>query len=663
MVFTERLWRGLVGPFETGSVEEAAPLLAAVANRGLVHDLFRQVAVAVPGKTALATGRLSITYAELDAWSDRIAVNLYDLGVERGDRIATLTLQGPESIALFLGILKAGAAYVPLDVKLSKAQIESVVETAGPVLLAVQETAGDALPALSSWHGQRYAIPSHLPGSAPSTAGLPKLDDPETLAYVMFTSGSTGLPKGVMIPHRGIVRLVRGANFATIDDRQVFLQMSPLAFDASTLEIWGALLNGGTLAFVDSPSMSVDDIGDAVCRHGVSIVFITSGLFNLIVDEAIDILKPIAQVMTGGDVLSPRHAELARKSLLSSRLINGYGPTENTTFTACYQIPRDRPVTGSVPIGYALNDTDVHILDPDLRPVPQGEVGELVVGGQGVALGYIGAPDLNAAKFIPDPSDPAGKALLYRTGDLARQEPDGLIEFFGRVDRQVKISGKRIELDEVERVMSESPLVRQAAAFIREIRPGDKQLAAAVVPCQPAPSVGEMLADLRTRLSGEACPVEIRLLDALPLSKTGKIDRRALEDLLKNTHAGPAVALPRTTAEKDLAKIWRDVLALDGIGIDDRFLDVGGTSLLLVRVHERVRRVWPDTKISDLFAHATIRELAAHLGRDASGPGTGRANEVQGRAEGRAAALRRLKDRHKTTSAATGERRDEHAER
>ena len=268
-----------------------------------------------------------------------------------------------------------------------------------------------------------------------------------------------------MIPHRGIVRLVSDCNFVNLGPEEVILHLAPLSFDASTFELWGALLNGGKLAIVPAPHPSLDDIAEAIRVNGVTTLWLTAGLFHLMVESRLDGLQPLRQLIVGGDVLSPPHVAKALKALPSCRIVNGYGPTENTTFTCCYTIPQSPPPSGPIPIGSAIQGTTVYVLDADRRPVPVGEEGELYAGGAGVALGYLNQPELTAEKFVEDPFAPRTGARLYRTGDRVRQRPDGTIEFLGRVDRQIKLNGKRIELDAIEAHLRAEETVQDAAVI------------------------------------------------------------------------------------------------------------------------------------------------------------------------------------------------------
>ncbi len=310
----------------------------------------------------------------------------------------------------------------------------------------------------------------------------------DDLAYLMYTSGSTGTPKGVAITHRSVVRLVKKTDYASFSAEEIFLQLAPISFDASTFEIWGALLNGAKLVVMPPAPPSLEEIGSAIRDHSVTTLWLTSGLFNAMIDERLPDLRPLRQLLAGGDVLSVPHVRKALRELTGTRLINGYGPTESTTFACCHTIAPDAPLDGSVPIGKPIANTTAYILDAQLQPVPIGVAGELFIGGDGLARGYWRRPELTSERFIADPfsSEPNGR--LYQTGDLARWRGDGTIEFLGRADSQVKLRGFRIELGEIENALRQQSDVLDAAVAVREDAPGEKRLVGYVVR-QPAAAV------------------------------------------------------------------------------------------------------------------------------------------------------------------------------
>ncbi len=523
---TERAAGRPIGPMEME--DDAGTSQASTASRSVVSCFAEQVARR-PAAAALLADVGPITYLALDQWSNRIAQVLRQRGVGRGDLVPTLTLQRPASVAVYLAVLKLGAAYVPIDPNLPDAQIGALFARLNAPLAMADEELLARLPAGTEWSGD-VVCPQHE-AERIETAD-PRLESPppgaEDLAYIMFTSGSTGAPKGVMVPHRGIVRLVKDAHYARMDDSEVFLQFAPLAFDASTFEIWAPLLNGGALAFVDNPKPSPLDIGEAVRRHGVTTLWLTSGLFNLMIEEVPEDIAPLRQILTGGDVLSVAHAEKARRLLPHAHLVNCYGPTENTTFTTTYTLPSTGPLPSPAPIGQAISGTTAHILDSNMHPVPDGEIGELYTGGLGVALGYFADTERTERSFLDDPFAEESGAKLYRTGDLVRRNAAGNIEFVGRADLQVKINGKRVELSEIEAILEEMPNVADAVASVREIRPGEKQVVAFLRPAQAWPDEAAIMARLRQILSPEAVPARLNVMERFPVNRNGKLDRTAL---------------------------------------------------------------------------------------------------------------------------------------
>ncbi len=349
---------------------------------------------------------------------------------------------------------------------------------------------------------------------------------PDSLAYVMYTSGSTGKPKGVSVTHRNVVRLVKGASYAELDTEAVFLQLAPIAFDASTLEIWGCLLNGGRLVVMPPSRPSLGELGAAIRQHQVSLLWLTAGLFHLMVDERLKDLKTVTQLLAGGDVLSIRHVRKYLEEPGAGELINGYGPTEGTTFTCCCRMTNRDQLASSVPIGSAISNTQVWILDRHLNPVPVGVPGELYVGGDGLARAYLNLPRLTAASFVASVFADSPGARMYRTGDRVRYLVDGNIEYLGRSDSQVKIRGFRVELGEIETTLSGQGGVRSCAVIARQDSP-EKQLVAYVV-ADGVLAIPDLAGQLRQTLPDHMIPAAFVQLDQLPLTPNGKVDRQAL---------------------------------------------------------------------------------------------------------------------------------------
>ncbi len=628
-----------------------------------IHALFRQQAARSGEAAALVSAAATQTYTELDRRSDHLARYLQECGVRPGSFVAALLPRAPSAIVAFLGILKAGAAFVPLDPGYPGDLLNFIVADSSPSVVLADASLLRAFGPAPPWSARTLLIEDALAAAA-GTAGPPP--EPavgaEDVAYMMYTSGSTGRPKGVLTPHRGVVRLVINNDFARFGANEVFLQLAPLAFDAATLEIWGSLLNGGQLAFIVNARPTLDEIAAAIERFGVTTMWMTAGLFHLMVDHRPQALRLLRQLLAGGDVLSPDHVRRALAAAPATRLINGYGPTENTTFTCCYTIPQDFPPGASVPIGAPIARTECHVLDETLRPVPAGEEGQLCVGGDGLARGYWNRPELTAEKFIPSPFGQNGDERLYLTGDLVRRLPDGNFEFRGRLDRQVKINGKRIELGEIETILRQMPSVRDAVVVVRDEPPGAKRLCAYITPpLHDAHDYARLKAKLAAVLPDYMVPWTIVGMAALPLTPNGKVDRAALptpqamptiiagfERAARDTPdatqlaAAPSGDMPRNAMERELLAIWQAVLSTATIGTRDNFFDLGGTSLQLLAIHAELRtRLRLDLDVVALFQCPTIADLAAHLSRDAAAEQ--RMAGALGRAARQAEMLRRMR--------------------
>ncbi|HEX6751683.1 MAG TPA: amino acid adenylation domain-containing protein [Longimicrobium sp.] len=584
--------------------EGAAPGLP----RATVDALFARAAAAAPEAVALAWDGGRMTYAELDGRANRLAHHLRRAGVAAGTRVGVFLERGLEMVVATLAALKAGGAYVPLDPAYPAERLAFMLaDTAVPVLVTESPLA-DRLPphaARSVRVDTDAAAIAAEPADAP-VAGT----NPEAAAYVMYTSGSTGRPKGVEVPHRAIVRLVRGQDYVSIDPSDVFLQLAPASFDAATLELWGPLLNGARLAIHPAGQPSVESVGRTLAEHGVTVLWLTAGLFHLVVEGRIETLRGVRQLIAGGDVLSVAHVRRVLAELPETALINGYGPTENTTFTCCHPVRAEDVERGSIPIGKPIVNTYVRVLDAGMRPVPVGVPGELYAGGAGLALGYLNQPELTAEKFVADPF--AAGARLYRTGDRVRWRADGTVEFLGRVDAQVKIRGFRVEPGEVEAVLRACPGVREAAVVVREDEPGEKRLVAYVAGEAAADEVRE---HLRGRLPEHMLPAAFVFLDGLPLTPNGKLDRRALP-APELASAEERYVAPRTPVEEVLAEIWAEVLGLERVGAHDSFFDLGGHSLLIMRLLARIQATFDlEISIRTVFSMPTLEAMAGEIER------------------------------------------------
>lgn len=575
--------------------------------------MFEAQAARTPGAIALSCQGENLTYGQLDLYATRMALRLRESGVLPGTFVAVYAPRSLETIAGLLAILKAGGAYVALDLESPQERLALMLADARPVVILTPGSLAGDLPACDAeilFLDEEYArcrdegadSVSVMPGAHASA---------EDLAYVAFTSGSTGWPKGVCIPHRAVARLARAEDYITIANNDVFLQFAPLAFDASTFEIWCCLLNGARLVIFPPHKPLLDELGQFIEREKISILWLTAGLFHRMAEEHLHYFGGVRQWIVGGDVVSPQHAEKTLRALKNCRLINGYGPTENTTFSCCHDI--DLGSRGeSVPIGRPIAGTECLVLDEALRSAAEGE---LYLGGDGLSTGYLGNPELTAQKFIAHPHHPG--ARLYRTGDRVRLLPDGNLEFLGRIDRQAKILGYRVEPAEIEIALSQHPAVAGASVVVQSTLAGGERLVAAVIlkpGMQAAPA--DLRAFARGRLPQHMVPAGFVFLDELPLNANGKIDRTTLAGLCALHEEKPAQpsqpAENHSATELVLVKIWTDVLGHRSFTTEDDFFDVGGNSLraahLLARIQVELHKTVP---MSALPACATIPLLAA----------------------------------------------------
>ncbi|WP_016698541.1 condensation domain-containing protein, partial [Actinoalloteichus spitiensis] len=430
---------------------------------------------------------------------------------------------------------------------------------------------------------------------------------------MIYTSGSTGTPKGVVVPHRAVVRVAWETDHLPVGPGDVVAQLASLSFDAATLEIWGALLNGAAVAVPRPGVLSVPELGEFLGEYAVTGLWLTAGLFHEVVDTDVAVLSGVRYLLAGGDVLSPSHCRRVVEAVPGVRLVNGYGPTENTVFTTV-QVVGASVVQGrgSVPIGSPVAGSGVVVLDRWLRPVPVGVPGELYTSGAGLGHGYVDRPGLTASRFVADPFDAAG-GRVYRTGDRVRWLPDGVLEFVGRVDDQVKVRGFRIEPGEVEAALVGQSGVARAVVVVREDTPGARRLVGYVVPAEGhVVDGGQVREELRSRLPEYLVPAAVVVLEALPLTGNGKVDRAALP--APEFQPSQGYLAPRTDTEKVLCEVWSEVLGVDPVGIDADFFALGGDSILSLKAVSRARDAL-GTNISAraLFDHPTVAGLAAQV--------------------------------------------------
>jgi amino acid adenylation domain-containing protein len=611
-----RLWDlPLLTAVERRQLEEWRGETTTYPRESTVHELFREQARHAPDAVALVAAETVLSYGALDRGVERLASSLAALGVgvTPPETPVGVCLTSPlDRVVVMLAILTAGGAFVPLDAALPRERLAFLLaDTAAPIVVT-DESRRDLLPeppqiaatVLCLDRAEDWIAVSPRPGKA----------HPESLAYIMYTSGSTGTPKGVAVTHRGIVRLVRGTDCAPLGSADRVAQLANTAFDATTWEIWGALLNGSALVLVERDvALSPRRLAAHLAEQQVTALFLTTALLNQVAGEEPAAFHPLAWVLFGGEAADPERVRRVLRAGGPGRLIHVYGPTENTTFSTWHPVSRLPAGATTVAIGTALANSTIEILDRGGRPAPAGIPGELVVGGDGLARGYVGRPELTAERFVPSPSGPPG-SRLYRTGDLVRFNPDGGLDFLGRIDGQVKIRGFRIEPGEIEVALATHPGVGQAAVVVRE-EGGEKRLFAYVSsrPGSEPPAIPELRAHLRERLPEYMVPAGFLVLSELPLNSNGKVDRRALP-VFEIAAAARPVSLPRTPAEEVMAGIWAEVLGIDAARIDlrDSFFELGGHSLLATRLISRVREAFGvELPVKAVFDAPTVAGLAA----------------------------------------------------
>ncbi len=580
-----------------------------------IPDLFESIAALYADQLAVTDGSASLTYRELNEESNQLCRFLMRGGVTAGSRVGIALERSQAMIVSMVAILKAGAAYVPLDVTYPPERIGFMV--ADTDLTAIVTDSGRKSLLLASGPAIVCVDEDQARIRQESRNNLELKATADSTAYIMFTSGSTGTPKGVAIPHRGVIRLVKNATYVDFAPSEVFAQVSNASFDAITFEVWGALLNGGKLVIVPQEVLlSPHRFAEAIQEHGLTAMFLTAALFNVIAAKCPDAFRCVHHLLVGGDAVDPTSARRVLQAGTPRRMINGYGPTEGTTFSVTHWIEHVPENATTVPIGRPLSNSQAYILDHNLEPVAIGVLGELYLGGDGLAQGYWNRPELTAERFVPSPFDPEGRARLYKTGDLARYRNDGVIECLGRSDRQVKIRGFRIELGEIEVFLREHPHVTDCALTVESDDTGAKQLAAYIATtATPPPSPMAIRQFLRGKLPEFMLPSTITLMRSLPLTPNGKIDRSRLAATPVLPAAEPTgQRIPAAGAQQVIAGIWKDVLGKDDFGVDDNFFDLGGNSLQLVALESRLRSHFPASlTITELFEYTTIRAIAARL--------------------------------------------------
>jgi amino acid adenylation domain-containing protein len=600
-----------------------------------LHEEFERQAALRPDAVALEFEGGHITYDGLNRRANVLAHELRRLGVGPDTFVGVMLERSADLVVSLLAVSKAGGAYVPVNLADPAARIRYVLVDADVRALLTNERIakelGDGGPAVVCVDAEAHNDPP--PESEVTPAPLATA---ENIAYMMYTSGSTGEPKGVCVTHRNVLGLVKGADYAHLGPAEVFMQFAPASFDASTFEVWGCLLNGGRLVVFPPGMPSLRELGEFVNRAQITTLFLTTGLFHQYVDTNVTGAGAVRQLLTGGDTLSPAHVNKAAEQMEGCLIVNCYGPTEATVMVCCYQVAPDRPAS-SVPIGRPISNARVYVVSGS-QPAGVGERGELYIGGAGLARGYHNRPDLTAERFLPDPFGARPGGRLYRTGDAARHLNQGLVQFLGRVDNQVKISGFRIEPGEVEAALSQHPSVGDVTVLAREDTPGDKRLVAYVVaraaeaaPDGAAragdeeftpPTAEELRAHLKDRVPEYALPSAFVMLDAMPLTANGKIDRGALPaPQLSLSRSGREYVAPRNGLQQQLVDIWEELFKVHPIGLTDNFFELGGHSLMMIMLVARVEeRLGKRVTMADLFADPTVEHLSKLIGHGKENP-------------------------------------------
>ncbi|MFF7366783.1 non-ribosomal peptide synthetase [Streptomyces tricolor] len=589
---------------EDAALERAARGTDVPLPEASLPELFAAQAARTPGAVAVADGTDRLTYAQLDRAANRLAHVLTGHGVGPERVVALAAERSAHLVVAVLAVLKAGGAYLPLDVRNPAARTRAILADTGAALLLT-----DGGPAPAGTEHLPAADLRAVPDTAPDTAP-PVTVRPDGLAYVMSTSGSTGTPKAVATTHRAVAGLALQRRWSGGAHDRVLLH-SPQAFDASTYELWSPLLSGRRVVVAPPGDLGPRALARVVAAQGVTALWLTSGLFDLVVEEDVSCLAGVRELVVGGDTVSPATVARVRAAHPDLTVVNGYGPTETTTFATLHPVaPADPDPGGRVPIGSPLDNTRAHVLDDRLRPVPFGVPGELYVGGPGLARGYAGRPAATAERFLPDPFGPAG-SRMYRTGDIVRRRPDGVLEFLGRADDQAKLRGLRVEPGEVEAVLAAHPAVAHAAVVVRGDGPAGKRLVAHVVPrAGHSTDAAALRAHAAAALPDYLVPAAFVLADALPLTASGKVDRAALPAPAQTADAGPTA--PRTDTERTLCGIFAELLGADAVGADDDFFVRGGHSLLATRLVARIARAFgTEIPLREVFEHRTPRTLAA----------------------------------------------------
>lgn len=577
------------------------------------HELFERQAARTPDAVALVFGARQVSYRELNERANKVAHHLRERGVGPNALVGVCLERSPEMVVALLGVWKAGGAYVPLDPTYPPERLSFMIDDAATRLLLTEEK---CRPVLGSLNAEAIYLDSGWPMIEHQAHDNPApVADPSHLAYVMYTSGSTGRPKGAMIVHRGVVNYLWWAiqAYAVEPSHRVPVHSS-VSFDLTVTSLYTPLLVGGTVELLPEDAGAQNLVTALQRTGGHGLVKITPSHLELLSRQVSPTRVPgMARVFViGGENLLAESLQIWRDLAPDTRIINEYGPTETVVGCCVYEVQPQDPTSGPVPIGRPIANTSLYVLDPSLRPVSSGEIGELYVGGAGVASGYLNRPELTAERFLPDPFSGVPGATMYKTGDLSRYRADGILEYLGRIDDQVKIRGYRVELGEIEAALAAQPKVRSCTVLAHEDEFGVKQLLAYVVTRGDGkPDAAELRSFLKERIPGYMIPAHFVFLDALPLTPNGKVDRKALPPWTGVTAGAEKGGKPRTQTEQALAAIWCNLLKRDTVGVDDDFFDLGGDSMGGIGLLIQIKSTFGvDLELAGLFDQLQLSTLA-----------------------------------------------------
>ena len=577
-----------------------------------IMNLFEEQVAADPAATALVFEDEKLTYGQLNDRANQLAHFLRDKGVAEGSMVAISIERSINMMVGILAILKAGGAYVPIDASYPVERIQFMLEDTAARVVLTSNAIISKIPASANIEIINLDESVTIIISKP-TVDVANNNNAAAMAYVIYTSGSTGKPKGVMVNQQNVVSLVKGVDYVGLNKSVVLLSTGSPSFDATTLEYWGMLLNGGQLVLCGEDILLDSKLLKAeIDKRGVNKMWFTSSWFNQLVETHIAVFETLDTVLVGGEKLSEYHIQKFRQTYPQVEIINGYGPTENTTFSLTYKITASN-INTAIPVGRPLNNRKAYLLDKNQQPVPVGVAGEIYLGGAGLSAGYLNQPLLTAEKFVKNPFSNDVDLRIYKTGDMGRWLPDGNIEYLGRVDEQVKIRGYRIELGEIETVLQQTNLISQAVVTAWQNADGSKSLAGYIVPTGQY-NKATLIAYLQAKLPAYMIPTLWVEMEQLPLTANGKIDKRALPDPDATEILSDQYIAPTSEMEKKLVAIWQDILHLERVGIHDNFFELGGHSLLAMRLISAIRKeLNMEVAVKELFFQPTVAALGAYL--------------------------------------------------